>query len=242
MSNFRRKLSINRGESDDWLKTLKTMDCVFYAPLNKEGDLTEHITGTEGFSYTVSSYPLPNDNLTWSSENKSYLLHAKYGGQSAITFPIPSLIERLKTNDITHVVTVKLGSLNKFCYTFGIGTADPNTQDLRYGYPLDNWYNKTTIPQTDFVTLIVTMNYNDKIAKFYKDGNYITSVNRGATWNGWVSNWKPLWYSNITIEGCYGSDPWNSSYEGQAYFKECTLFNKVLTQEEIEIIVNHNNN
>lgn len=109
------------------------MQCVFYAPLTEKGDITDYISVSIGIQKSLAGAAMPSDNLTYSTANGCYMLHAQYGCQNAVSFPMTDLRDRLQGNDITQVVTVKLGNLNKFVYALGIGYA--NNGDA-YGYSL----------------------------------------------------------------------------------------------------------
>ena len=225
---------------DAWLNTLLSMGCAFYAPLNKQGDLTDHISGAVGSSYSYYNSPLPSDNLTYSTENECYLLHAKNGGETAIEFPVSGFYNKMPNDTYTHVVTAKLGNLHKFCYTFAIGrnTGNPSSG----GWSLWHWYGNDVLSDSKFITLFVVVDGTKNESKKYVNTQLYKKGTQSNTWGGFKRNWKSSWYNYISINGSFGCDAYNNSYEGQAYFKECALFNRILTPEEMQIIVNHNNN
>lgn len=191
----------------DWLKSL---GCVFYAPLSN-GDLSDNISN--------QILSLSNGTVTWDANQNAY----KFQGPSSINNYIASwqtLNMDIDTNNINLTICYEVYANNKS--VIPIVFKDRNfAQSINYaGTQTYTWMKlATTFPAFDGV--------NPVIQQYYVNGNITATTNRGQ---------NPGTIADIAKYGveCNNAGSYNTYINKTYYMRNAMIFNKILTQQQIK--------
>lgn len=203
----------------DWLKSL---GCVFYAPLDQDNGLKDLISGIDGTVVTGSS-------AVYDNNEGCYFVKKEGSGYCAIEWHGLNMHLYSDSNDI-----ISFTSLMEHKTTKGYGnncaqTLYPcfynrgyalNVSSLSQHKSLNTWYKRAASNQCDgsFGT------------KLYCDGIFDVSISRAIT------KWSALTTPQLGAEW-QNMGPWATDYNNHwAYLKNLMIFNKNLSQDEIKLI------
>lgn len=191
--------------------------CIFYAPLS-QNDMTDHVSGTTGV--------IGNGTFAWDSTYQAYKIKTTTGGQTCLKFNIPNRFDLYPDYCYTYNAKVFVESFSGTCdfLQLGTGTSDRDNavslaETHRYtGFTTGCWH-------------WLSMTKSDTQVLFYIDGVIVRTDTTStfpslncAMWNSWMS------ISDIAIGGGF------NSYNYTAYIKEVSVFNRVLSVDELRLL------
>lgn len=184
----------------------------FYAPL-LEDDVTDWVSGTAPTRGTAQ--------VSWSTQYDAYNVVTTYGNQLGWVYNIPNVNVYSTPYQYSVVALVQVKSFNGTCDIVTFGNNGTNSAAImethRYtGFTTGVWHR-----------LVQTL--DDTTVKMYIDGNLV----RTSTTSQFAALAPSSWtlqsvLDNITIGGGF----WNYYYN--AYLKDVRVYDKCLTQQEIQ--------
>ena len=249
-SDFSNYTYQNYTPTDTWLDTITNMGCVFYAPMDSTYGLTDRISGI------VGEVPSGNNSctITWDNTLNAYVINNTKSNYIGIWWNGLNLFPGHTTNDYwtsinktwicTHRFITRPAS-NYYNPTFGFGGADGGlinniggaTTSRQVGeycspyvYPSDH----TSINTGSWYMMAGTNESTGnpkRTIKYYRNGTLVSTTNNDS----WA-----LKYQARLSERFFGAGimPNNGSRTHVA-LKNIYVFNRCLTQAEIQTIYNH---
>lgn len=203
-------------KSDSYIDWLKSMGCVFYAPLS-QGDTRDYISGQD---LVVS-----NGTVTWSVNENAYQFYGPYSLNNFIA-SWQNLNLDIDTNNFagSWMYEVKGNNVNIVPICFG---GRNFAQNISTGY-INQWFKwATTIPASDGVT--------PRYQYWYTDGNYSSlypsGFNRGTSPTVLGSAAK------LSVE-CNPSGSVSYILNRTYYMRNIMVFNRQLSQNEVKQVQN----
>lgn len=213
----------------DWLKSL---GCVFYAPLT-QNDLTDHIGGTTGVPVNASS-----GNLVWNSSQNAYRLVSSTWGANPLRFPMIDLQTRWN-GALSWTWVMDIRKINYATFQMIIGyipnTANNWTYTNNNGWPLDG-FGSDNVDYSSFHRYAISFEYITSTQ--YHLIRYIDNAIFSDDPNWWNTStleqkrcpekWPNSYYNYISLCSCI-----SSNHKTDAYVRNCFLFNTILTNQQI---------
>jgi len=198
--------------SQSYIDWLRSMGCVFYAPLI-QGDTRDYISGQD--------IVISNGTVTWDNSENAYKFYGPYALNSYIA-SWRNLDMDLNINNLAYSMLCEVKGNNSNIVPICLGGRNNVTMNLATGY-INTWFKlATSLP-----------NVSPRTQWWYTDGNISTSFP-----NGYNRGNNPIVApsaAKYSVE-CNSSGNYSSGLNRTYYMRNAYIFNRALSQDEIKQI------